>query len=80
MRKEYDIRGGERGKFYGKVTGTRIIQSAGAKARTPKAVKGKGDFHEAISLLSRVRPHMRDTQVAEKLKGKIDEFLERVAT
>ena len=80
MRKEYDISGGERGRFYGNVTGTRVIRAAGAKARSSKAAKGEDDFDEAISLLSRVRPHMQDAQHAEKLKERIEEFLDRVVT
>ncbi|MDQ3685949.1 MAG: hypothetical protein M3430_10175 [Acidobacteriota bacterium] len=49
MRKEYDIRGGERGKFYGKVTGTRVIRATGAKANSSKTAQGKDDFDEAVS-------------------------------
>jgi hypothetical protein len=33
MRKEYDIRGGERGKFFGRVKGHRIIKETSAAER-----------------------------------------------
>jgi hypothetical protein len=69
MRKEYDIRGGERGKFYGKVKGYRIITGN----------SGHGDeLGEAVRLLVRVRPHLKDTQRAERLKEQIEKFLDRV--
>jgi hypothetical protein len=68
MRKEYDIRGGERGKFFGKVKGHRVIK---------KSPEGD-ELSEALTLLKRVRPHLKETQRAEKLREKIEEFLERV--
>jgi hypothetical protein len=68
MRKEYDIRGGERGKFFGKVKGHRVIKE------TPEGV----ELSEALSLLKRVRPHLKETPRAEKLKEQIEEFLEKV--
>jgi hypothetical protein len=69
MRKEYDIRGGERGKFYGKVKGYRVV--------TEKAERG-GELGEAVKLLVRVRPHLKGTQRAEKLREQIEKFLGRV--
>ena len=69
MRREYDIRGGERGKFYGKVKGYRIV--------TEKRGPG-GELGEAVRLLVRVRPHLKDTQRAEKLKEQVEKFLGRV--
>jgi len=68
MRKEYDIRGGERGKFFGKVKGHRVI--------TEKA--DGADLGKALSLLKRVGPHLKETQRAEKLREQIEEFLEKV--
>ena len=67
MRKEYDIRGGERGKFYGKVKSYRIVTKSPGE-----------ELGEAVRLLVRVRPHLKDTQRAEKLKGQIEKFLNRV--
>jgi hypothetical protein len=69
MQKEYDIRGGERGKLYGKVKAYRII--------TENADPG-GELGEAVRLLVRVRPHLKDTQRAEKLREQIEKFLGRV--
>jgi hypothetical protein len=69
MRKEYDIRGGERGKFYGKVKGYRIIT---------ESPDSGGELTEAVRLLARVRPHLKDTQRAEKLREQIEKFLGRV--
>ena len=65
MRKEYDIRGGERGKFFGKVKGYRVIKEA------PKG----GELREARRLLKRVRPHLKETRQAEQLRKQIEEFL-----
>lgn len=65
MRKEYDFRGGERGKFFGKVKGTRVIKE------TPKG----GELSEARRLLKRVRPHLKETRQAEQLRKQIEEFL-----
>jgi hypothetical protein len=67
MRKEYDFRGGERGKFYGKVNGHRVI----------KNTSEENELGEALSLLKRVRPHLKETPRAEKLREQIEEFLER---
>ena len=69
MRKDYDIRGGERGKFYGKVKGYRVITEKTAH---------DGELGEAVRLLVRVRPHLKDTQRAEKLREQIEKFLGRV--
>jgi hypothetical protein len=69
MRKEYDIRGGERGKFYGKVKGYRIV--------TENRGSG-GELGEAVRLLVRVRPHLKDTRRADKLRAQIEKFLDRV--
>ena len=69
MRKEYDIRGGERGKFYGKVKGYRIVT---------EKTGGRGELGEAVKLLVRVRPHLKGTQRAEKLREQIEKFLGRV--
>ena len=49
MRKEYDFRGGERGKFFGKVKGTRVI------TEKPE----QDELSEARRLLKRVRPHLK---------------------
>ena len=65
MRKEYDFRGGERGKFFGKVKGYRVIKE------TPK----DGELSEARRLLKRVRPHLKETKQAEQLRKQIEEFL-----
>jgi hypothetical protein len=66
MRKEYDFRGGERGKFFGKVKGYRVIKEA------PKG----GELSEARRLLKRVRPHLKETPRAEQLRKQIEDFLE----
>jgi hypothetical protein len=68
MRKEYDIRGGERGKFYGKVKSYRIVTGS----------HGSDELGEAVRLLVRVRPHLKDTQRAERLREQIEIFLGRV--
>ena len=69
MRKEYDIRGGERGKFYGKVKSYRVVTESPGSG---------GELGEAVRLLVRVRPHLKDTQRAEKLREQIEKFLGRV--
>ena len=65
MRKEYDFRDGERGKFFGKVKGYRVIKEA------PEG----GELSEARRLLKRVRPHLKETRQAEQLRKQIEEFL-----
>jgi hypothetical protein len=68
MRKEYDVRGGERGKLYGKVKSYRIVTGS----------QGSDELGEAVRLLVRVRPHLKDTQRAERLREQIENFLGRV--
>jgi hypothetical protein len=67
MRKEYDIRGGERGKFFGKIKGHRVIKEG----------REENELSEARKLLKRVRPHLKETRGADKLREQIEEFLER---
>ncbi|MBC7932937.1 MAG: hypothetical protein H7Z38_20430 [Rubrivivax sp.] len=44
MRREYDLTGGVRGKFYGKITGIRVIKSNGSDTKEAE------EFEEINSL------------------------------
>jgi len=63
----------------GQVTGTKAVKTNSTKAATSRQPE-KEEFDEAVSLLLRVRPHLSDSQRADKLKEQIESFLDRVVT
>jgi len=85
MRDEYDFSKGVRGKHAdvhirivgAKAAGGRSVKAGTSKIQQTKVPKGKEDFAEAVRLLMRVRPHLRDSQQAQKIKEQIEDFLDR---
>ena len=76
MRKEYNFSKGVRGKHAGQ--SFRIVGDARKKNLQTADPVVQDELAEALKLLSRARTHLKDTQRAEQLKEKINEFLDRV--
>src|SRR5256714_4569099 len=72
MRKEYDIRGGERGKFYGRVKGDERMKLAlighGAMGQLVERL-ALAEGHEVATVLARRESSFRTEELAEILDG-----------
>lgn len=85
MRDEYDFSKGVRGKHAGmeirivgaKTAGARSVKEGPSKGKTTGVSNGGEKFDEAVRLLMRVRPHLQDSQRAQKIKEQIQDFLDR---
>ncbi|MDQ3686406.1 MAG: hypothetical protein M3430_12525 [Acidobacteriota bacterium] len=85
MRDDYDFSKGVRGKHAdmeirivgAKASGARSMKAEASKAKTARVPKDRENFDEAVRLLMRARPHLQDSQRAQKIKEQIQEFLDR---
>ena len=85
MRDEYDFTKGVRGKHANmdirivgaKAAGMQSVKDEVSKVEPAKTLTDKEFFDEAVKLLIRVRPHLQDSQRAQKIKEQIQDFLNR---